>query len=93
MTSKTKEVVVDNTEVLDDVAEKKYDDEKRIVLWKNDKATEDNAQPAIRGQVTINGTKWYISLWNYTDKNGKPFCQGKVRKADEMVNTTQESLF
>lgn len=69
-----------------------YDDEKRIVLFKNDRATEDNHEPAIRGQVTINGTKWYISLWNQKTKDGKVYCQGKVRKADELTNTTNESL-
>lgn len=70
-----------------------YNDEKRIVLWKNDNATEDNEQPSIRGQLTLNGIKYYISCWNRVDKNGKVFCQGKIRRADEMVNTTQESLF
>lgn len=71
---------------------KKYDDEKRIVLWKNEDATDDNNQPSIRGQVTINGIKWYISLWNYKDKNGKVYCQGRVRKSDEMINQTKDSL-
>lgn len=73
-------------------ANAQYDDEKRIVLFKNDRATEDNHEPAIRGQVTINGTKWYISLWNQKTKDGKVYCQGKVRKADELTNTTNKSL-
>ena len=71
----------------------KYDDEMRIVLWKNENATEDNAQPAVRGQVTIGGVKYYISCWSLVDKNGKNFLQGKLRKADSLQNTTENTLF
>lgn len=69
-----------------------FDNEKRIVLWKNDQSTADNHQPIVRGQVTIDGKLYYISIWSQKDKNGNTFWNGKVRKSDEMVNQSDEAL-
>lgn len=69
-----------------------FNNEKRIVLWKNDQSTADNYQPIVRGQVTIDGKLYYISLWAQKDKNGNTFWNGKVRKSDEMFNQSNEAL-
>ena len=75
-----------------EMKEVKYNEEKRIVLWKNDRMTEDNNQPIVRGQITISGKKYYISLWSAKDKNNKTYWQGKARVADEATNASDESL-
>lgn len=72
---------------------KEYDDEMTIVLWKNDKCTDDNNQPCARGQCTINGVKYYISCWALVDKNKKSFLRGKLQKAGEYTNQGKVDFF
>jgi hypothetical protein len=74
-------------------SKKEYDDEMTIVLWKNEKSTDDNNQPSVRGQCTINGVKYYISCWTLVDKNKKSFLRGKIQKAGELTNQGKNDLF
>lgn len=72
---------------------KKYNDEKRIVLFKNDKYEAGSDLPIIRGSITINGKLYYLSVWQKTDKNGKPYWQGKAQTPEEaQIGAVQQEL-
>lgn len=57
--------------------------EKRIVIFKNTLESRDGAvvlnRPDYRGNVVVNGTKLYISLWKH-EKNGTRSLGGKVQE-------------
>lgn len=61
---------------------KEYDDEKRIVIFvnKNTGKTENGKErPGMRGNVTIDGKKYWISLWKKVSSDGEAFMQGVVQ--------------
>lgn len=49
-----------------------YDNERRGVLFKNDKEGNEN-RPDYKGNCQINGEKFNMSAWLKKDKNGKTF--------------------
>jgi hypothetical protein len=49
-----------------------YDNEKRGVLFKNDKKTSD-LHPDYKGNMTAEGKDYWLSAWIKRDKNGKAF--------------------
>lgn len=67
--------------------DKKYDDEKRIVVFVNEKRDQENGNsPLMRGQFTLNGVKYYLSLWD-SQKDGKPYWYGQIRDSREPINS------
>ncbi len=52
---------------------KDYDNNMRGVLFKNDKATDENKQPQYRGNCEIDGKEYSISSWIKTAKSGVKF--------------------
>tara|TARA_R110000824_G_scaffold276311_1_gene464831 strand:+ start:2519 stop:2764 length:246 start_codon:yes stop_codon:yes gene_type:complete len=50
-----------------------YDNNLRGVLFKNDKATEENNQPQYRGSCEIEGKEFSISSWIKKSKSGMTF--------------------
>lgn len=66
---------------------KQYNDEKRIVVFVNEKRDQENANsPLMRGQFTLNGVKYYLSLWD-SQKDGKPYWYGQIRDSREPINS------
>lgn len=59
-----------------------YNNEKHFVLWMNDLCDTDKNQPAMRGEVTINGIKYKLSAWVRTANSGKAYIAGEVQPAD-----------
>jgi uncharacterized protein (DUF736 family) len=58
--------------------DKKYDNEKRFVLF-----TKDNANPKApnySGTITLDGKEWEMSAWNKTDRNGNNFISGSIKE-------------
>lgn len=55
-----------------------YDNEMRGVLFPNDKGDNPN-RPDHRGEVTIGGTKYSLSVWAKTSKAGKDFMSISVQ--------------
>lgn len=58
---------------------KQYDNEKRLVLFPNDKGGNDK-RPDFRGTLTLNGTEWKVSLWRKTGQKGE-YWSGQVEVA------------
>lgn len=67
--------------------DKQYNDEKRIVMFVNEKRDQENNGPIMRGQFVLNGVKYYVSLWDGIDQNKKTYWYGQVRDSREPVNT------
>lgn len=66
---------------------KQYNDEKRIVVFVNEKRDQENGNsPLMRGQFTLNGVKYYLSLWD-SEKDGKPYWYGQIRDSREPINS------
>ena len=63
--------------------EKKYSDEKRIVLFKNEFYEDGTDLPLYRGMTWINNQKYHISMWCRKDKNGKFYYQGQLQTEEE----------
>lgn len=58
----------------------KYDKEKKVALFKNDKG--DNAKrPDYRGTMTLNGVEYKLSLWLRKSQKGEHYMQGSVEEA------------
>jgi|TARA_R100001510_G_scaffold48117_1_gene45724 uncharacterized protein (DUF736 family) len=53
------------------------DNEMKGALFHNDKG-DNPSRPDMRGEVTINGTKYSLSGWNNTSKGGKDYVGLKV---------------
>lgn len=67
--------------------DKQYNDEKRIVVFVNEKRDQENGNsPLMRGQFTLNGVKYYLSLWD-SQKDGKPYWYGQIRDSREPINS------
>jgi alpha-ketoglutarate-dependent taurine dioxygenase len=65
---------------------KEYDDEKVIVIFKNNKDVDESGKlktdkdyPHMRGSVTINGKKYWISLWKKVSQDGETYLRGNVQ--------------
>lgn len=57
---------------------KQYDNEKRIVVFPNDK--EGNAKrPDFRGSLQLNGREWRVSLWRRDGQRGE-FWSGTLEE-------------
>ena len=80
--TKTSKTVSKTVEVQHSADEKQYDNEKRIVLFINQKRTK-KEQPLMRGYVTINGVDYKISLWQQTTDSGKKYWSGNVQNPAE----------
>jgi hypothetical protein len=75
-----------NTQLNLDI-DKQYDDEKRIVVFVNEKRKKEKPNsPLMRGQFTLNGVKYYLSLWD-GEKDGKPYWYGQIRDSREPINS------
>ena len=74
---------------------KQYDDEKRIVLFFNEKpadADPEKEYPIMRGNITIDGKKYWISLWNQTSQDGELFLQGKAQPAQTSAEEAKNDI-
>lgn len=60
-----------------------YDNEKRIVVFKNDKFEPGSDKPLYWGWVWINGTQYRVSLWGKIDGQGRPYYQGQVQVPEQ----------
>lgn len=60
-----------------------YDNELRFVLFRNDKATEANKQPQMRGEATIAGVKYKLSAWAKASEKAGKFLAGRIEAAEE----------
>lgn len=55
---------------------KQYDNEKRLVLFPNDKGGNDK-RPDYRGSLTLNGVEWKLSVWRKSGQKGE-FLSGQM---------------
>lgn len=74
---------------------KQYDDEKRIVLFFNEKpadADPEKEYPIMRGNITIEGKKYWISMWNQNSQDGELFLQGKAQPAQTSAEEAKNDI-
>lgn len=75
---------------------KQYDDEKRIVLFFNEEpetSEDDNdnkKRPMMRGNITIDGKKYWISLWPQLSKDEEVYLQGQAQPAQVDKTSSNE---
>jgi hypothetical protein len=76
---------------------KEYDDEKVIVIFKNNKDVDENGNlktdkdyPHMRGSVTINGKKYWISIWKKVSQDGEKYLRGNVQCEQNDENPLQD---
>lgn len=64
-----------------------YDNEKTIVLFQNNQRTDLVKHPVLRGNLTLDGKIYNVSLWTkaFTDKDGKEviYWKGEVQLPEE----------
>lgn len=76
---------------------KQYDDEKRIVLFFNEEPEtneDDNAnkkRPLMRGNITIDGKKYWISMWAQLSKDEEVYLQGQAQPAQLEQTSSSET--
>lgn len=77
---------------------KQYDDEKRIVLFFNeDDETnkEDNTnkkRPLMRGNIVIDGKKYWISMWPQLSQDGEVYLQGQAQPAQTSAEEAKNDI-
>lgn len=74
---------------------KQYDDEKRIVLFFNEEpanADPEKEYPVMRGNITIDGKKYWISLWSKTSQDGEVYMQGQAQPAQTSAEETKNNI-
>ena len=76
---------------------KEYDDEKVIVIFKNNTDVDENGKlktdkdyPHMRGSVTINGKKYWISIWKKVSQDGETYLRGNVQCEQNEDNALQD---
>lgn len=57
----------------------KYNNEKRIVLFKNEKFESGSDKPLYWGYTWVNGVQYRVALWGKVDSTGKPYFQGTLQ--------------
>lgn len=73
---------------------KQYDDEKRIVLFFNEKpadADPEKEYPIMRGNITIDGKKYWISMWAQLSKDEEVYLQGQAQPAQLEQTSSSET--
>lgn len=76
-------------------AQKEYDNEKRIVIFENNKRTKGVNQPSMRGHFTLNGKIYDVSIWcKYYPKDGKVYkmMQGEIQERGTFKNDGNLSM-
>jgi hypothetical protein len=63
-----------------------YDNEKRGVLFKNDKR-ENDKQPSMKGSCQIDGVEYWMSAWTNESKTGQRYQSLSFQRKDEVHNT------
>lgn len=74
---------------------KQYDDEKRIVLFFNEEpadADPEKEYPVMRGNITIDGKKYWISLWHKTSQDGELYMQGQAQPAQTSAGDAKNKI-
>lgn len=74
---------------------KQYDDEKRIVLFFNEKPADADPEkdyPVMRGNITIDGKKYWVSLWKQNSQDGDMFLQGRAQPAQTPVDEAKAEI-
>lgn len=82
----TKQVVM---QVMEQPVKKNYDNEKTIVLFQNNQRTDVVKHPIMRGNFTLNGKIYNISLWSkYMIKNGEKqiYWKGEIEEQNKQEN-------
>ena len=75
---------------------KQYDNEMHFVLWTNELCDTKKNQPAMRGEVTIQGVKYRLSAWVKTSKDDNLFISGEVQPMNaptEVQSTAKTTAF
>lgn len=52
-----------------------------VVLWRNDKALNDEKQPKLTGKINLGSDLLQISLWKQEAEGGKPTYTGRIQSA------------
>lgn len=69
-----------------------YDNEKSGVLFKNDRATEENKQPQYRGNCQIGGKEYSISSWIKKSKKGVTFMSLKFEEKNSQSSAPSSAV-
>lgn len=68
------------------MAENKYDNEKRFVLFANERKNKDT-DPTHQGSVTLGGVEYYLDAWTNTSSSGKRYLSGRIGNAKQGADT------
>ena len=60
--------------------------EKKISVFKNDKATTENKQPQYRGTLKLDDKLWNVSLWVAESKSGMKYFNGSIEEPREKTD-------
>lgn len=77
---------------------KQYDDEKRIVLFFNEEPETnetddaDKKRPTMRGNIVIDGKKYWISMWPQVSQDGEVYLQGKAQPAQTSAEEAKNNI-
>jgi len=58
-----------------------YSDELRFALFVNDKKGNEKA-PDVKGSITVNGQKYWLSAWKRESASGKKYMSGQAQLAE-----------
>lgn len=68
-----------------------YDNEKTIVLFKND-YKKSETQPDYKGELTLNGETFSVAVWAKTSQKGRDMLRGKLEPKEEFVAPPAENF-
>lgn len=62
-----------------------YDNEKTIVLFKNDFKKTEN-QPDYKGELTVDGVTYNVAVWAKQSQKGRDMLRGKLEVREETAD-------
>ena len=62
-----------------------YDNEKTIVLFKND-FKKSETQPDYKGELTVDGVTYNVAVWAKQSQKGRDMLRGKLEVREEVPN-------
>jgi len=77
--------------------EKSFNNEKRIVIFKNHKREPGSNDPMMRGEFTLDGKKYTINIWTKEktkdDGSKEKYLQGTIKSGELQANATEDLSF
>lgn len=65
-----------------------YDNTNRGAAFPNRKKNS-GKHPDMTGSLNVDGTDYWVSVWDSTSKQGMPYLSIQVRRKDEVASTVQ----